>query len=300
MGELAERLGVDERTVRRYAGHLADLGIPVEAQRGRYGGYSLAPTYKLPPLMLNDDEAVAVALGLDAARRAGLLTSENAATDSAMAKVRRVLPPVLARRLEALMSTSQFTGPIRTAAAPGASVLLELADAASARRAVTIDYTSWDGRTGSRALDAYGLVFHTGRWYVTGYDHSRREVRTFRLDRISSVLLADGSYEVPADFDPASEVLAGIAAVGWAHAVSVVLHTTPEEAGKRVPATLGRLTEVAEGLRLETRAERLDGIAQMLAGFGWPFTIESPEALRHEVVALAERLQESAAAPPAG
>ncbi|CAA9222829.1 MAG: Transcriptional regulator, DeoR family [uncultured Acidimicrobiales bacterium] len=298
VGELAERLGVDERTVRRYAEHLADLGIPIEAQRGRYGGYSLAPTFKLPPLMLTDDEAVAVALGLDAARRAGLLTTENAAVDSAMAKVRRVLPPVLAGRLQALMATSQFTGATREAAAPGASVMLDLADAASTRRSVTIDYTAWDGRTGSRVIDGYGLVFHGGRWYVTGYDHTRQALRTFRLDRISRVLPAEGRYEVPGDFDPVAQVLAGIASVGWAHEVSVVLHTSPEVARRRVSVAVGRLTEVAGGVRLETRAERLDGMAQLLAGLGWPFTIETPDALRDEVAALAERLRAAASATP--
>src|SRR5262245_41499464 len=90
IADLAGRLGVAERTTRRYAVHLADLGIPVEARRGRYGGYRLAPGYKLPPLMLTDDEAVAVALGLAAGRRAGLVTAGGAATDSAAAKIRRV------------------------------------------------------------------------------------------------------------------------------------------------------------------------------------------------------------------
>jgi len=104
VGRLAERLGVDERTVRRYVEHLADLGIPIETRRGRLGGYRLAPTYKLPPLMLTDDEAVAVLLGLEAGRRAGLLTGQTAGADSASAKIRRVLPvggtrpdPVLGR-----------------------------------------------------------------------------------------------------------------------------------------------------------------------------------------------------------
>src|SRR5699024_10238338 len=100
VGELADRLGVDERTVRRYAEHLADLGIPVQAQRGRYGGYRLSPGYKLPPLMLNDDEAVAVVLGLTAVERAGLATTAQESTASALAKVSRVLPQTLRERLD--------------------------------------------------------------------------------------------------------------------------------------------------------------------------------------------------------
>src|SRR5690349_11316507 len=97
---LARRLGVDERTVRRYVTHLLDLGIPVEARRGRYGGYRLAPGYKLPPLMLTDEEAVAIALGLAAGHSAGLIAADNAATESATAKLRRVLPAALARRID--------------------------------------------------------------------------------------------------------------------------------------------------------------------------------------------------------
>lgn len=295
VGELAERLGVDERTVRRYAEHLTDLGIPVEARRGRYGGYQLARGYKLPPLMLTDDEAVAVVLGLIAGRRSGLLTTEIAAADSATAKLRRVLPDALANRLDALLSTARFTAPARTGVPPEAPVLLELAEAAKQRRTVAIDYTAWDGRSGQRSLDAYGLVFHSGRWYVTGHDHVRGEVRTFRLDRIARVRPAGGSYDVPPDFDPAEHVLAGIAAVDWKHEVAVVLRTTLDETKRRLPPTVGTLTERSDGILLKARVERLDGMAQMLAGLGWSFTIDKPDALRVEVDALADRLKADAA-----
>jgi len=96
--ELAQRLGVDERTVRRYVDHLVDLDVPVESVRGRYGGYRLAPGYRMPPLMLTDAEAVAVLLGLTGARRATLDPDAALAVESAEAKVRRVLPRALAAR----------------------------------------------------------------------------------------------------------------------------------------------------------------------------------------------------------
>jgi predicted DNA-binding transcriptional regulator YafY len=294
-GDLANRLGVDERTVRRYAEHFADLGIPLEAQRGRYGGHRLSPGYRLPPLMLTEDEAVAVALGLTAAERAGLATTERAATASALAKVSRVLPRALGGRLESLLSTVEFTTPVRATAPAGADVLLGLAAAAQGRRSVTIAYTAWDGRQSQRLLDAYGLVFHSGRWYVTGHDHARRDVRTFRLDRIASVEQGEGSYAVPTDFDASAQVMSGIAAVGWAHEVSVVLRTTISDAGKRLPRSAGRLSEHVDGVLLETRAEHLDGMARMLAGLGWDFEVLTPEALRDEVLALADRLRLSAA-----
>ncbi|WP_127481350.1 helix-turn-helix transcriptional regulator [Nocardioides pantholopis] len=295
VGELAARLGVDERTVRRYAEHLADLGIPIQSQRGRYGGYRLSPGYKLPPLMLTDDEAIAVVLGLTAAERTGLATTDNAATASALAKVSRVLPRGLGERLDSLLSTAQFTTPVRAPAPAGADTLLGLASAAQARRTVVIAYTDWAGRESRRELDVYGLVFHSGRWYVSGHDHSRDDVRTFRLDRIASLEQGAGCYVVPADFDATTQVTSGIAAVRWSHEVSVVLRTTLAEAGERLPRSAGRLSEHADGVLLETRAEHLDGMARMLAGLGWDFEVITPAALREEVLAVADRLRASAA-----
>ncbi len=293
VGELAARLGVEERTVRRYAGHLADLGIPVEAQRGRYGGYRLLPGYKLPPLMLTDDEAVAVVLGLMAAEREGLATTDHAATASALAKVSRVLPRPLGRRLESLLSTAQFTAPVRPTAPAVADTLLALASAAQAQRTVVIAYTAWDGQESQRELDLYGLVFHAGRWYVTGHDHGRDDVRTFRLDRIAAVRQGEGGYDVPADFDARTQVVSGIAAVRWSHEVSVVLRTTLADAVERLPASVGRLSEHVDGVLLQARAERLDGMARMLAGLGWDFQVVAPDALRREVLALSDRLRAS-------
>jgi predicted DNA-binding transcriptional regulator YafY len=291
--ELGRRLGVDERTVRRYAAHLTDLGVPVEARRGRYGGYRLAPGYKLPPLMLTDDEAVAVLLGLVVGRRAGLVVGDGVAAESATAKVRRVLPAPLARRIDSLLSTVDFTAPVRPAAPPGAEVLLVLAEAARLHRPVTLTYTTWRGRSGERRLDPYGLVFHAGKWYVTGHDHTAGALRTLRLDRIGAATTGPGAFTVPAGFDPVGQVLAGLAAVPYRYEVSVLLHTTLDEARRRIPPVIGALTELPGGVRLVARAERLDGAAALLAGLGCPFTIERPDELRAEVRALAARLMDA-------
>jgi len=136
--DLAVRLEVDERTVRRYVDHLIDLDIPVRSVRGRYGGYRLTPGYRIPPLMLTDDEALAVLLGLVAGLRAGLVTTSATAMENAAAKIRRVLPEALGRRLDALLATADFT----TAARPGATqetgVLVMLAEAARERRPVAV------------------------------------------------------------------------------------------------------------------------------------------------------------------
>ncbi|MFF5172928.1 helix-turn-helix transcriptional regulator [Micromonospora sp. NPDC000089] len=301
--ELADRLRVDERTVRRYVTTLVDLGIPVIAERGRYGGYRLGPGYKLPPLMLTDDEAVAVLLGLVAAERLGLGT-EAPATATALAKIRRVLPAPLAERLAAVQDHLGFT--LRRAdpaLRPATDTLLALGAAARRRRRVTLDYRSWRGEPSRRQLDPYGLVFHTGRWYVTGYDHLRAQVRTFRLDRIAAVDTGPETFTVPDDVDPVAQVTRALADVPYTHAVEVLLETDAATARRRLPPTVGELTEVAGGVLLRTRAERLDGMAQLLAGLGWPFTVRHPDALRDAVRVHATRLAAWAdrpddAAPP--
>jgi predicted DNA-binding transcriptional regulator YafY len=292
---LAARLDVDERTLRRYARHLTDLGIPIESRRGRYGGYRLAPGYKLPPLMLTDDEAVAVVLGLVAGRRAGLATAAAEAADSASAKVRRVLPVELGRRLDALLS-ADFTTPAWSANPPGTAVLLVLADAARRRQPVEITYTSWRGGTSERRVEPYGLVFHSGRWYVTGADSRHGEVRTFRLDRIASAALVPGTFAVPADFDPASRVLSGLAAVPYPHEVSVLLDTTVADVRTKLPASVATLTETPDGVRMVLRGNTLAWAAAVLAWLGCRFEIERPDELRAEVTALAERLSACAGA----
>jgi predicted DNA-binding transcriptional regulator YafY len=188
------------------------------------------------------------------------------------------------------------TGPVRQPAPPRTEVLLVLAEAASSQRPVHLTYTSWQGRSSERGLDPYGLVFHSGRWYVTGRDHPSGSVRTFRLDRIGAASTTHGAFEIPAGFDPTSHVLAGLASVPYAHDVSVLLHTSIAQARRRIPSSAGTLTAVASGVRLTTRAEHLGGAAQMLAGLGWAFTIERPAELRAEVRALAARLLSHAGA----
>ncbi|TMR02408.1 YafY family transcriptional regulator [Actinomadura soli] len=294
-GELARRLGVDERTVRRYAARLEDLGVPVVAERGRHGGYRLMPGYKLPPLMLTDDEATAVVLGLLAGRRIGLPAQ---ATESALAKVQRVLPTALRDRVQALRDTLGFTasapGAGRDAAAPDTGAVLTLAAAARERRRVRLRYRSWRDAETERDLDPYGLVFHSGRWYVTGHDHRSGEIRTFRVDRVISAEPGTARYEIPGGVDPVQHVIRSLARVPYAHEVEVLLETTLAEARRRIPATTASLTEEDGGVVMNARAERLDGMARMLAGLGFPFVVRRPAELRGHVLDLARTLQEQA------
>lgn len=328
--DLAARLGVDERTVRRYAGHLLELGVPVDSVRGRYGGYRLAPGYRMPPLMLTEDEALAVLLGLLAAQRAGLVTTSAAASESAAAKLRRVLPKALGRRLAALPATADFTARPRPTAAPETGVLLELAEAALHQRPVAITYTDRKGRGSDRTVLPYGLVAHSGRWYLTGADPAagEGEVRTFRLDRITAATVQPGSFTVPPAFDPVTTVLDSLARTPWRHEVSLRVHDSVQHLRRHLPADIATLSTIpataapdgtgpaADGgknrsdspaqpapadeptgwVRVRIRAERLDWIPPVLAALDRPFIIEHPAELRTCVQALAHRLNAHATA----
>ncbi|MFF4099010.1 helix-turn-helix transcriptional regulator [Streptomyces sp. NPDC001903] len=306
--ELAARLGVDERTVRRYADHLLDLDVPVESVRGRHGGYRIAAGYRMPPLMLSDDEALAVLLGLLAGRRAGLMTATGSAGDTAAAKIRRVLPERLGHKLDAVLGSLAFTTAPRTPAAPQTAVLLSIADAVRHHRPVSIRYTTADGRHGERTLHAFGLVAHSGRWYVTGVDPAIGEDRTFRLDRIAEARTLPGTFDPPSGIDPAERVLSGIASAPHRHEVTVRVRGTAEYVRARLPAGLAIVEELGSEdgpdaqderwSRVEMRVERLDWLPAVLASLDRPFTIERPDALRGLVTRFAARLADSARKEP--
>ncbi|MFD7907747.1 MULTISPECIES: helix-turn-helix transcriptional regulator [unclassified Kitasatospora] len=296
VAELAERLGVQGRTVRRYVDQLIDLDVPVESVRGRYGGYRLAPGYRLPPLMLNDDEALAVLLGLVAGRRTGLAAAERTAGETAAAKIRRVLPKHVARRLDTLMEALAFTDRPGEFETPDAEVLLTVADAVRHRRPLSIRYTDRDGRRSDRTLHAYGIVAHAGRWYVTGQDARLGEGRTFRLDRIADARPLPGSFEAPEGPDPAQRVLSAFATADYRHEVTVRIHGTVEQIRAHLPAAVAILEEEGEEetaecwRRVELRVERLDWLPAVLAALDRPFVIDRPAELRDLVLALADRL----------
>jgi len=288
--ELADRIGIDARTVRRYIAALQELGIPVEGQRGVGGGYRLRPGYRLPPLMLTDDEAVVVALGLVAARRFGLDT-ESAAAEGALAKIHRVLPVELRRQVEALESTLGFTAAATSGApVPGDTALL-LADAIRRRRRVRATYRSFSGATSLRELSPHGLVVHAGRWYLAAHDHGRDDARTFRVDRMSRATIADEAAVAPPDgFDAVAHVSSSLARVPWTWEVEVVLHVPLGHARERIPPTLAELAETDGDTLLLMRVESLDWMASLLAGLDFDFTIRKPDELRAGVGELAGRL----------
>src|SRR5438132_2315832 len=163
-GELARRLEVAPRTVRRYVSTLQEMGIPVDAETGRHGGYHLRPGYKLPPLMLTDDEALAVVLGLVAARRLGLVAASSA-VEGALAKLDRVLPDALRDRVRGTQETVGFglTARAETGDRFAVGVLLTLGAAAHDHRQVRLNYRARNGQTTERTVDPYGVAFQSGR-----------------------------------------------------------------------------------------------------------------------------------------
>jgi predicted DNA-binding transcriptional regulator YafY len=286
--EIAGRLGIDARTVRRYIGVLQGLGIPIEGQRGVGGGYRIRPGYRLPPLMLADEEAVVVVLGLLATRGSGADGPD--AVDGALAKINRVLPSTLRRQVEALEETLGFTRTTGGAPADAAAVLL-LADAIRRRRRLRTAYRSFSGEESERELSPHGLVVHSGRWYLAAHDHLRDDLRTFRVDRMWRTALAEGAAVPPPDgFDTVAYVTRSLASVPWKWEVEVLLDLPLDEAARRIPATLAELLDDPEGTILRMRVSTLDWMATVLAGLGCDFTIRRPDELRASVRALAERL----------
>ena len=293
-GEIADRLGVDGRTARRYVAALQDLGIPIEGQRGVGGGYRIRPGYRLPPLMLTDDEAVVVALGTLAAGRLGLSGSAES-VDGALAKIHRVLPDALRRRVEALEETLDFTSSARQGAPVKGETVLVLADAIRRRRRLRMTYRAFSGDQTRRELSPHGLVVHSGRWYLAGYDHLREDLRTFRVDRMLRTRVLDGRADNPPEgFDAVAYVSTSLARVPWGWDVEVTLDLPLDEAVRRVPATLAELLDEEGTTVLRMRADSLDWAANVLARLDCLFSIRKPDELRASIRALSDRLAQSA------
>jgi len=292
--DLARRLDVDARTVRRYVAHLLDLEVPVESVRGTYGGYRLMPGYRVPPLMLTSDEALAVLLGL-LAWDTGI---EGGAADSpartAAGKVRRVLPRPLAARVDSLLEVADLS-PGHTAPPDEAQVLLLVAEATRDRRPLRIEHTR-DGEVRRRTVEPYGLVAHRDRWYLCGADSLSGEVRTFRLDRVDRVQLGEGTFDPPDQLDVRSLVLEGLAATPWRLRVAVRVRATPDEVGGLLPPGLAVVAPAEETgwVRVQMRVESLGWVPGVLvslaADLDTDVVVDEPAELRERVHTLARRL----------
>lgn len=288
--ELARRLEVSVRTARRYVEILQDLGIPVEAERGRYGAYGLRPGFKLPPLMLSEDEALAVTLGLLAVRGLGLGVAAPA-VEIALAKLDRVLPLTLRDRVEAVQEVLVLHLGVPQVR-PMSATVLAFSTAASEAQQVKIRYRSWSGEETERAIDPYGVVYHSGIWYVTGYCHLRDGPRIFRLDRVLSAEVCDeaGSFVLQESFDSLDFVLRSLANTPYSLPVLVTLAMTLEEARRHIPESLATLEETSEGVLMRCFTDNPNWMAAVLAGLECDFVVHEPPEVREALKHLAGRL----------
>jgi predicted DNA-binding transcriptional regulator YafY len=284
-GELANRLEVSPRTLRRDVERLRELGYPVDAVRGTAGGYQLQAGAALPPLLLDDEEAVAIAVGLRAAA-GGMVAGIEETSVRALSKIVQVMPPRLRRRVDALQS---YTVPAAFGGGPtiNASVLSALAMACRDDERVRFDYTPRDGETMTRTVEPHRLVSLGRRWYLVGWDLTRHDWRSFRVDRLSRPATTGARFrqrELPGG-DAAAFVQQGIATTHQRHRVAVLVQAPASEV-KAAVGTWGDVEEVSpRTARLRMEVDDLGWPMMVLAAVGADFTVEEPAE-------LAERVQE--------
>ncbi len=287
--ELARRLEVGERTVRRYVAMLQEMGVPVEAERGRYGAYSLRPGFKLPPMMFTDEEALALALGLLSARRLGL-SGAAPAVEGAQAKLERVMPEGLRERVRTFEEVV-VPATVVPADLPAGEVVMTLSTAVRDRRRVLIRYRSENSSETERGIDPYAVVQGDAFWYTFGYCHLRRAPRLFRLDRVLSVELLDSGFELPPGFDSPQDVLQALADPGEDRfSVEVLLETDVAEARGQLPKMGVSLEETPEGVVMRASTSDLAWMARVLAGVTFPFIVRGPSELREALLCLAAEI----------
>lgn len=286
--ELAEQLEVNTRSIRRYIMMLQDLGIPVEAERGRYGGYRLRPGSKLPPLMWTEEEAVAVTLGLRVAESLGLGKSQPGVV-SALAKVERVLPLDIQEHVQAVQDMVALH--LDTSSVQVMSAWVSTLSTTAYRGQRTwITYQAKGGEQTERALDCYGVLYLRGQWYAIGYCHLRQAIRMFRLDRILGVELREEYFARPRNFDMLTYALQSITAIPSRWLAEVLLETTLEQIRWAVPPTFATLEERVDGILLRAYDADLDHLARFLVNLGCPFLVIQPPELLEAMQRLGEKI----------
>ncbi|MFI9025116.1 helix-turn-helix transcriptional regulator [Streptomyces sp. NPDC053560] len=300
--DLADRLGVTPRTVRRDIERLRELGYPVHSAPGTAGGYQLGAGAELPPLLLDDEEAVAVAVGLRTAAAGGVAGIEETSV-RALAKLEQVLPARLRRRIGAL---NAFTVPVMQGFGPrvDAAVLTELAAACRDGQQLRFEYAAHDGTVTRRTVEPHRLVSAQRRWYLVAWDTGRADWRTFRADRITPTPPHGprvAPRKPPAE-DLAAYVSEGVSTGVYAVSATVVLHVPLAEAADRVSPLVGTLEEVDDhSCLLRTGAQSLDSLVVLLSMTGFEFEVREPAELTDRIREIGRRLSRAAgraAGPP--
>jgi predicted DNA-binding transcriptional regulator YafY len=292
---LAERLEVDSRTVRRDIERLRRLGYPVRSTPGAGGGYRLGAGAEMPPLLLDAEEAVAVAVGLRTATSVGVTGIEETSV-RALAKLEQVLPARLRRRVSALGAATipyPWSGPTIDH-----EVLSAIATACRDHERLRFQYEGYDGAGSRRLVEPHRLV-HTGRrWYLVAWDVRREDWRTFRVDRIGSVPQPDTRFSPrePPAADIAAYVARAISSTRDRHQARVVLHAPLADAVLRVPHALGTLEAIdARRSLLRAGSDWLGGLVALIVEIGVDFEVLEPPELVERVRLLAERLARASA-----
>jgi predicted DNA-binding transcriptional regulator YafY len=290
--ELAERLEVDLRTVQRYIVRLKDLSIPVESSRGVGGAYRLKPGYRLPPLLLTNEEAFALSLGLNSLRQVGL-SAFAPATEGALAKLRRVLP-------EALRESIQTVDDV-VAIEPGPWVvttsvedLIRAASAIRTGRRVSFEYRTYEGADSRRQIEPYAVMHTDGRWYLIGYCLKRRAMRTFRLDRASKLAIGTGKFKRPEGFDARQYMRESMPFVQSQYQIDVWVDLPIEEARQSLMPWRMSLEAEDGGVRIRCGRDRLEMFAAMLLSVDRRIVIHSPDELRQTFRKLARQADQAA------
>ena len=285
--EVAERLGVTTRTVRRDVTRLRELGYPVDVDPGR-SGYSLGAGGRLPPLLLDDEEAFAIAHGLRLAAAAPVGGVEDAAL-AALRKLDQVLPAHVRERVGAVDAATVH---VDAAITPVVSVdgLILLASACREQERVTFTYADFRGAVSDRRVEPVRLVHVDQRWYLVARDCDRDDWRTFRVDRITNASRTGHTFEVGAVPDAAQRVIEGIALSGRPHAARVLVDVEPDDARRRY-SRFAVIEPTDDGRSiLRMGADSLDQIARSIASMSCTWRILEPPELVGEIRAHARRL----------
>jgi predicted DNA-binding transcriptional regulator YafY len=294
--ELAERLGVTTRSVRRDVERLRDLGYPVHASRGHGGGYQLGSGAALPPLLLDSDEAVAIAVSLRLAAT-GSVAGVGEAALRALSKLDQVLPARLRAEVGAVHdATTTLTREPPDSVAP--DVLMVLARACRDREHVTADYTDRTGRPTRRRIEPYQLVTTGRRWYLMAYDRDRDDWRSLRLDRMSGVRAVGTTFAPRQAPDAAAYVRRSISAAAYRY-VARVRYFAPYQVVAQYfsPASATIETDGPHACVVTTGGDDADRIALYLAMVDAEFEVLDPPAVADAVDVLAERLRRAAGPP---
>ena len=287
-GELSERVGVDARTIRRDIERLRELGYAVEASPGLGGGYQLKPGSLLPPVLLDDDEAVAVAVAVRAA--AGSVGKMEETAAGLLAKLDQLLPARLRKRASALHSVTVSLASAR--ALPSMEVLTRIATACRDHLKLRLNYRDRAGNATTRTVEPLRLA-HTGHlWYLVAWDAQRADWRTFRTDRIQR-LVASGPHFAPRKFpgDVAQFVARAMTQVPYRYRMRLRLEGSAAELVRRIPSWCGVLEALDDvSCTLTTGADSLEGLAAHIVLIGTDFEILDAPELLPELRKIADRL----------